>query len=371
MPHGVGREAAWGIIMATVQRIGSEILVNTTTYSDQWYPQITALDGGGFVVTWRDFSQQNGDTSGTSVRAQVFEADGGKFGSEILVNTTTNNFQVSPQITALDGGGFVVTWADSSQQNGDTSSYSVRAQVFEADGDKIGSEILVNTTTNGHQDSPQITALDGGGFVVTWTDGSEQNGDTSRYSVRAQVFEADGDKFGSEILVNTTTEGFQDSPQITALDGDGFVVTWWDFSQQNGDISGYSVRAQVFGVNTPPTAVALSNATMSIVENTSTDTHIKVADIIVTDDGNGTNTLALIGTDASAFEIVGSELFLKAGVILDFENKSSYSVAVTVDDPSAGTAPDATSATYTLAIANVSGVTVQRIGSEILVNTTT
>ena len=227
-------------------KIGSEILVNTTTDNGQTNPQITALDGGGFVVTWTDISGQNGDPSGASVRAQVFDAEGDKIGSEILVNTTTNNDQTDPQITALDGGGFVVTWTDWSGLNGDTGSPSVRAQVFEADGDKLGSEIVVNTTINNEQINQQITALDGGGFVVTWQDNSQQNGDASGFSVRAQVFEADGDKIGSEILVNTTTSYDQANPQITALDGGGFVVTWTDWSGQNGDTSSSSVRAQVF-----------------------------------------------------------------------------------------------------------------------------
>ena len=34
---------------------------------------------------------------------------------------------------------------------------------------KVGTEILVNTATAAIQ-SPQITALSNGGFVVTWTD---------------------------------------------------------------------------------------------------------------------------------------------------------------------------------------------------------
>ena len=72
-------------------------------------------------------------------------------------------------------------------------------------------------------------------------------------------------------------------------------------------------------------------AVVSIAENTSTATHIKVADIAVTDDGLGTNNLSLSGADASSFEIVGTGLYIKAGTALDFETKASYSVAVTVD----------------------------------------
>jgi hypothetical protein len=36
-------------------------------------------------------------------------------------------------------------------------------------------------------------------------------------------------------------------------------------------------------------------------------------------------------SDAAFFEIAGSALYLKAGTVLDYESKTSYAVAVTVD----------------------------------------
>ena len=80
---------------------------------------------------------------------------------------------------------------------------------------------------------------------------------------------------------------------------------------------------------------------------------IKVANIDVTDIDLGTNTLSLTGADEASFVIVGNELFLKAGVTLDFETKTHYDVAVTVSDGVGATA-DATSSTYVLAVTNVS-----------------
>lgn len=107
-------------------------------------------------------------------------------------------------------------------------------------------------------------------------------------------------------------------------------------------------------VNDAPTAVVLSNTMPSLVENTSTSSRIKVGDIAVTDDANTAgNALGLTGTDAAFFEIIDSELFLKAGTVLNFEAKSSYAVAVTVDDAAVGATPDATSGTYTLALTNI------------------
>ena len=235
----------------TVTKIGSEILVNTATASDQSYPQITALVGGGFVVTWEDHSAgvggATGDTSSAAVKAQVFDASGAAVGSEILVNTATTNYQGTAQIAALPDGGFVVTWEDYSQglvaRRGIPAATAVKAQVFDDSGATVGSEILVNTATTSTQASPRIMALAEGGFVVTWQDfeprrwrrdGRCQQLTPSRprSSMRAAL------TVGTEILVNTATVSIQSGPEITALADGGFVVTWNDYSQGIGGATG-------------------------------------------------------------------------------------------------------------------------------------
>ena len=113
-----------------------------------------------------------------------------------------------------------------------------------------------------------------------------------------------------------------------------------------------SFTIEVTDVNEVPTAVTLDNAVTTIAENTSTVTRIKVADITVTDDALGTETIALTGADAASFEVDGTELYLKAGTTLDFETKSSYAVTVEVDDTTIGTTPDV-STNFTLTVSNV------------------
>lgn len=116
--------------------------------------------------------------------------------------------------------------------------------------------------------------------------------------------------------------------------------------------------------NFAPTAVALTGAVSSIPENTSTAAAVKVADIAVTDDGLGTNTLTVTGADAASFQITGAALFLKAGTTLNATTKSSYSVTVTVDDTTVGSTPDATT-NYTLAITAATSGTANLIISEV------
>ena len=104
--------------------------------------------------------------------------------------------------------------------------------------------------------------------------------------------------------------------------------------------------------NQAPTALVLDNKVIAIAESTSTIAAIKVADITVTDDGLGTNTLSLSGADASFFEINDTALYMKAGTTLDYETKTSYSVTVNVDDATLGNNPDATT-NFTLAVTDI------------------
>src|SRR5262245_25282083 len=109
------------------------------------------------------------------------------------------------------------------------------------------------------------------------------------------------------------------------------------------------VYAHTDDTNLAPTAVTLNSPVSSIPDNTLTTTALKLADIIVTDDGLGNNHLSVTGADASFFQIIGTALFLKAGTVLNHTTKPSYNVTVNVDDTTVGATPDATT-NYTLTI---------------------
>jgi len=104
----------------------------------------------------------------------------------------------------------------------------------------------------------------------------------------------------------------------------------------------------VNSVNDPP-SVALANTTTALDEDTDTTARIQVADIVVTDDSEGTNTLSLSGSDAALFEIDGSVLYLKAGTVLDSQTNPYLDVTVAVDDAAVGGTPD-DSASLTISV---------------------
>lgn len=225
---------------------GGEFAVNTTISSTQSNPSVTVLANGGFVITWEDDSRTTGDTSFFAIRAQMYYPNGTLNGSEFVVNSVTTSYQTSPEITALSSGGFAITWQDNSQSGNDDSNYAVRMRIFDADGDALATDILVNTTTADKQRDPSIDELSNGNIIVTWEDYSGSGGDTSGWAIRAQLFSSTGAFVGTEFLVNTTVSNWQENPSVTALTGGGFVISWQDSSQTGGDTSNNAIRAQMF-----------------------------------------------------------------------------------------------------------------------------
>ncbi len=150
---------------------------------------------------------------------------------------------------------------------------------------------------------------------------------------------------------NPLSIGAQQHEGLT-MDNDGYLYVVSENGGGDFDHPQLWVYAPSSVANQAPTALTLNNQTSAILENTSTAVRVKVADIAITDDGLGTNNLALTGSDASFFEVDSTGLYIKAGTSLDFETKNSYSVTVNVDDTSVGSTPDA-SANFTFSVTDI------------------
>jgi hypothetical protein len=160
---------------------------------------------------------------------------------------------------------------------------------------------------------------------------------------------------GNAVTVNQTITAANIANLVytPAAEASGSARSTFGFRVNDVDLGtvAATMTINVTAVNDPPT-VALQNTVTTLPENTSTVSRVKVADIVITDDALGTNNLSLTGADASSFEIFQGGLYVKAGVVLDFETKASYAVTVNVDDNTVGNNPDA-SVNYTLSLSDV------------------
>lgn len=217
-------------------QLGSEFLVNTNTANDQLDGHVAGLEGGGYVIVWN--SLQTGAGVYTGIYGQRYDASGTPIGGEFQVHTASPYYQEEPAVTALVGGGFVVTW-ETWLQDGNLDG--VYAQVFDASGVAVGGEFQVNTYTTAYQRNAEVTAMSDGGFVIVWQS-INQEAPTSGYGVYAQRYDASGVADGGEIRVNSYTSSQQDEASVAALEDGGFIVTWQSHGQNAGRIGVYAQR---------------------------------------------------------------------------------------------------------------------------------
>ena len=224
-------------------RAGGEFRANAYTTHTQSRPNAALDAAGNSVVVWRSMSAtqpQDGDTAG--VFAQRFSNAGAPQGGEFRVNTYTTGYQNYPDVARAPDGTFVVVWQSGDDQEGAFSGYGIYAQRHAADGSAVGAEFRVNTYTTGDQARPSVAVDAAGDFAVAWTDYSLSDG--SATSIRAQRYSPAGTAVGAEFQVNAYTTGAQVWPQVgMALDGGAFVVTWTEYPR---DGSGYGIFGRRF-----------------------------------------------------------------------------------------------------------------------------
>lgn len=219
--------------------VGTEIRVNTITTGSQRDSAVSALANGGWITTWVD--------QDANISQQRYDADGDAVETDALVNTYTTAGQVGSRVAGLGDGGWLVAWYSDGQ---DGSSDGIYQQRYDADGDSVGAETKVNTYTTGQQNSPSVTALSDGGWVVVWSSFGQDGGHTGIYQQR---YDADGIVAGTETLVNTYTTGEQAGATVTALADGSWVVSWTSDGQDGDD---YGVYQRHFAADLVGTAAA-------------------------------------------------------------------------------------------------------------------
>ena len=219
--------------------VGNEFLINTTTIGPQSIPSVTAITGGGFIVTWKNGSFNT--TGNANIDGQLFDASGNKVGIEFQVAALSVG-RGYPSVSGLSDGGFVVVWDGSGPD-----PYDVLGQRFDASGTNAGSVFQINSFTDGSQLEPSVAGLNGGGFVVAWASDSNPPQDGDQRGVFAQQFDANGQPVGGEFLVNTTTESNQGDPSVAALSDGGFIIIWHHYGSESALNGIYGQRYDASG----------------------------------------------------------------------------------------------------------------------------
>ncbi|MEM1324068.1 MAG: T9SS type A sorting domain-containing protein [Bacteroidota bacterium] len=209
--------------------------VNTTMDGVQHYPDVVMHSDGAFVVVWQSYGQ---DGDGFGIYGQRYDAAGVPQGGETLINTSTSGQQTSPALGMDARGNYVVVWTDS---EADGDGKGILGQMYFANGATLGNPFQVNSTTAGTQDNADVAMTANGAFSVVWNSYGQDGDYTGVYN---QSYSAEGIANGTETLVNTTTDYFQQFPAIAIWDNAESVIVWQDGAQEERktlDADGYGV----------------------------------------------------------------------------------------------------------------------------------
>ncbi|WP_168198814.1 Ig-like domain-containing protein [Jejubacter calystegiae] len=246
----------------TVQGSG-DFIVNTYSDGKQYKPVGVALEDGGYLIIW---GSDGGDGDGSAIYAQRYDASDNKVGREFIVNTTTAGNQGTGgdssdvthilDATLMADGSVYVTWQS---DNVDGSGMGVEGIVIDPDSSYY-SESTVNTAITGDQTLSSVSALPGGGSIVVW---ESTSGDGSGTCIRGQMLDAQGQPIGGEFTVNSTTSGDQLTPQVTVLANGDFEVVWSSGTYIKGQKFSYAYDSSgnISGVVTSGTEYNINNGT--------------------------------------------------------------------------------------------------------------
>jgi len=324
--------------------LAHEIVVST---SADRQPVIASVAGGGFIVAWTEvLHDSNGVISGTQVRAQTYDANGYAVGQTVIIDnasdpslSTSGAGHVLVYQTSVDadgvpdnalGGDVPVVEALTLGTNGvmlgtvdvvrgtlDADGYSSNlfevkdvgsvgtgyAVIYQSEVDidpndsffEMYSYVRLNGNTAVHVDfdARSVAATGNGNFVVV---GLAEHGDAETDVVAQMFWGSTGQAMGDPFTVNSTTDGTQNAPSVSALaDGSGFVVVWAD--EPNAAIGG-----QAFD----PLGQAVGTEFVATLDAADTGTYMTNAD--VASDAFGNIMVTWTGWDASGYGVRG-EIF--------------------------------------------------------------
>lgn len=222
-----------------VNKVGDEFQVNTYTQNDQSWPQVAIAENGNFVVVWGSWQQDGGQDG---VFAQVFNASGTPMGGEIQVNQTTERSQEYADVAMDAQGNFTVVW-----QSRDDSNDGVFARRFDSTGNPLGNEFLVHEDTMHGQKEPHIAMNGNGDFVVAWEISYlGGRGFPSHPDVFARFFNASGNPMGNEFMVNTFTDHTQHDIAAAINNQGNIIFTWASHKQEDTDSTSYGIFARQY-----------------------------------------------------------------------------------------------------------------------------
>lgn len=214
---------------------------------------LAVLSDDSFVVAWYGYRSEEEAMEGgeSAFYGQILQRNG--LDGTIFEIGEAAGGRPDPTITRLSNGNFVVVWTAGlfGEDAFNDPGADVQARIFAPDGTALGEAFAVHDQIAADQHNADIAALSDGRFVVVWQNGAEDpEGQQPLITIRAQVFGADGARIGEEFQVHADSPYFSIDPSVASLGDDRFAVAWNGDEGQDGLDGG--IKVQLFAVDEVP-----------------------------------------------------------------------------------------------------------------------
>lgn len=215
---------SWGVYYKQFSSVGAtaatEMQANVAFAGVQQAPSVAAASNGNFVISWEAIDPLGGSDASLDIYARVFDGTGTEIAGETRVNTDILRDQVTPQAAMDSNGDFVVVWVGGGIPG---SGSDVFGQRFDAAGAAQGAQFRVNNTTIAAQVGGVVSMDAAGNFLVVW---QSVHQDGFSEGIYGRQYDAVGNTVIDEYLVNTVVEGPQSGPYVSMNSDGQTVVTW-------------------------------------------------------------------------------------------------------------------------------------------------
>ncbi|MBE3638150.1 calcium-binding protein [Mangrovicoccus algicola] len=282
--------------------IGGNQLVNTEEREfDQVYARSATLANGQTITVWNSEGSlpTEGDLDSNEIRGMITNPDGtvARDDFHLLLNwgTVGHVWGASGSgydVAALQSGGFVVTNKNYDWELGldtEEASYYTMMRFFDAAGTQQGGPVVVDASDD-LPGATGVTQLETGQIVVIW----DQDDDTEGFigdTIYGRVFSATGQPVTGRFDIGAAVPSYFDQidPEIAALPGGGFVVTFMSEYIDNDD---EGVAARIFGRGTDGADHARVDATGTMAGLGGNDRLVGDERPNLVDGGRGADTLS-------------------------------------------------------------------------------
>jgi len=211
--------------------------VSTATGASYQLPSVVGTgQSSGFAVVWRDDN---------NLFARFFDSTGApQNAGDVALTTHDTGAEVFGPNVAWWNASVVVVWGirDLSSSLYADGAYVLRRFLPES-GDPETPVRILSPTTNDRFSAPDVAVHESGTIGATWHH-CGSSGDGSGCGVFFQALRPSGLPIGAPRVANSTTLGDQTGPSIAAR-SDGFLLAWSDASEQPPDTVDGSVRARL------------------------------------------------------------------------------------------------------------------------------